>query len=124
TVYIYLKEEFKSNKSLNKKFDHLPTNKKSVQELFEMEPGIRWETRGLDGSAFLNVRGSGYRSPYGVGNVKFYSQGLPITLPDGSTQFEFIEPYFNTLSFSYYNQNYGTGNGGAMYANLREDSII
>lgn len=124
TVYIYLKEEFKSNKSLNKKFDHLPTNKKSVQELFEMEPGIRWETRGLDGSAFLNVRGSGYRSSYGVGNVKFYSQGLPITLPDGSTQFEFIEPYFNTLSFSYYNQNYGTGNGGAMYANLREDSII
>lgn len=124
TVYIYLKEEINQNSISTKKFDYLPTSKKSVQELFEMEPGVRWETRGLDGSAFLNIRGSGYRSPYGVGNVKFYNQGIPNTLPDGSTQFEFMEPYFHSIQMSFYNQNYGTGNGGVIYSNLRNDSII
>ena len=54
-------------------------------------PGVRFESRGIDGSRRISIRGSSLRSPFGVRNVKVYWNGIPITSPDGSTGMEIID---------------------------------
>lgn len=63
----------------------------SPREALNSIPGVRFNERGVDGSRRLAIRGSGLRSPFGVRNVKFYWNGIPITSPDGSTGLEILD---------------------------------
>ena len=79
-------------------------------------PGVRMEERS-PGSYRFAIRGSSLRSPFGVRNVKFYWNGLPLTDGSGNT-------YLNIVDFNSVNQMeiikgpgaslYGAGTGGVM----------
>jgi iron complex outermembrane receptor protein len=81
--------------------------------------GVRMEERS-PGSFRLAIRGSSLRSPFGVRNVKFYWNGLPLTDGGGNT-------YLNLLDFNSVNQIevikgpsgslYGAGMGGVLLLN-------
>jgi iron complex outermembrane receptor protein len=81
--------------------------------------GVRMEERS-PGSFRLAIRGSSLRSPFGIRNVKFYWNGLPLTDGGGNT-------YFNLLDFNSVNQIevikgpsgslYGAGMGGVLLLN-------
>ena len=81
--------------------------------------GVRMEERSV-GSFRLAIRGSSLRSPFGVRNVKFYWNGLPLTDGGGNT-------YLNLLDFNSVSQIevikgpsgslYGAGMGGVLLLN-------
>jgi iron complex outermembrane receptor protein len=54
-------------------------------------PGVRMEERS-PGSFRFAIRGSSLRSPFGVRNVKFYWNGLPITDGGGNTYLNLLDP--------------------------------
>lgn len=53
-------------------------------------PGVRMEERS-PGSYRLSIRGSLLRSPFGIRNVKFYWNGLPMTDGGGNTYFNLLD---------------------------------
>jgi iron complex outermembrane recepter protein len=55
-------------------------------------PGVQMDQRGHGGSNRLSIRGSLLRSPFGVRGVKVYWGGLPVTMADGSTPLEVLDP--------------------------------
>ena len=55
-------------------------------------PGVQWDQRGHGGSQRLSMRGSLLRSPFGVRGVKVYWGPFPLTLADGSTPLELLDP--------------------------------
>jgi iron complex outermembrane receptor protein len=63
----------------------------SPQTSLNSMPGVRFESRGIDGSRRISIRGSSLRSPFGVRNIKMYWNGIPITSPDGSTGMEIFD---------------------------------
>lgn len=122
---LYLTYEMDNSYSKNVYNPPLIHSKKyNFQEAFEFTPGVRWETRGMDGSAFINVRGSGLRGIYGVQNIKMYHSQMPLNLADGTPQYELIDPYFSKIKHDYYNQTFGTGNGGTIHSSLHQDSLL
>ncbi len=81
--------------------------------------GVKMDER-APGSYRVAIRGSAIRSPFGVRNVKVYWNGLPLTLPSGSTplnilnnqnikQVEVIKGPAGSL--------YGAGTGGVLLIN-------
>jgi iron complex outermembrane recepter protein len=91
-------------------------NNTSLLPAINTVPGVRMEERS-PGSFRLSIRGSSLRSPFGVRNVKFYWNGLPMTDGGGNT-------YLNLMDFSSIGQIeiikgpsgslYGAGNGGVL----------
>ncbi len=63
-----------------------------INSAMQWVPGVQMDQRGLGGSARLSIRGSLLRSPFGVRGVKVYWSGLPLTLADGSTPLELLDP--------------------------------
>jgi iron complex outermembrane receptor protein len=82
-------------------------------------PGVRMEERS-PGSYRFSIRGSTIRSPFGVRDVKFYWNGLPLTDGGGNT-------YLNLLDFDAFGRAeiikgpgaslYGSGTGGVVLLN-------
>ena len=77
-------------------------------------PGVRMEERS-PGSYRFAIRGSSLRSPFGVRNVKFYWNGLPLTDGGGNTYLNLID--FHSLSGMEIIKGpgaslYGAGTGG------------
>ncbi len=82
-------------------------------------PGVRMEERS-PGSYRFSIRGSTIRSPFGVRDVKFYWNGLPLTDGGGNT-------YLNLLDFDAFGKVeiikgpgaslYGSGTGGVVLLN-------
>src|SRR4249920_1044039 len=71
-------------------------------------PGVRMEERS-PGSYRFSIRGSTIRSPFGVRDVKFYWNGLPLTDGGGNT-------YLNLLDFnSVGNMEIIKGPGSSLY---------
>lgn len=64
----------------------------SLRSAAQWTPGVQWDERGHGGSARLSIRGSLLRSPYGVRGVKVYWGPFPLTLADGSTPLELLDP--------------------------------
>ncbi|MBK9289595.1 MAG: TonB-dependent receptor [Flavobacteriales bacterium] len=64
----------------------------SLRSALLWAPGVQMDQRGLGGSTRLSIRGSLLRSPYGVRGVKVYWGPLPLTLADGSTPLELLDP--------------------------------
>ncbi|MFZ1686167.1 MAG: TonB-dependent receptor [Flavobacteriales bacterium] len=64
----------------------------SLQGALAWAPGVQMDTRGLGGSARLSIRGSVLRAPFGVRGVKVYWGPFPITLADGTTPLELLDP--------------------------------
>jgi iron complex outermembrane recepter protein len=91
-------------------------NNASLLPAINTVPGVRMEERS-SGSFRLSIRGSSLRSPFGVRNVKFYWNGLPLTDGGGNT-------YLNLMDFNSIGQIeiikgpsgslYGAGNGGVL----------
>lgn len=64
-----------------------------------LTPGVQWDQRGHGGSQRLSIRGSLLRSPFGVRGVKVYWGPFPLTLADGSSPLELLDPLLiGTLS--------------------------
>ncbi|MDZ4714995.1 MAG: TonB-dependent receptor [Cytophagales bacterium] len=88
----------------------------SLLPAFNTLPGVRMEERS-PGSYRFSIRGSLLRSPFGIRNVKFYWNGLPLTDGGGNT-------YFNLMDFSSLGNAevikgpagslYGAGTGGVV----------
>lgn len=88
----------------------------SVLSAVNTVAGVRMEERS-PGSYRFSIRGSSLRSPFGVRNVKFYWNGLPLTDGGGNT-------YLNLLDFGALNSMeiikgpggslYGAGTGGVV----------
>lgn len=55
-------------------------------------PGVRMDERGDGGSSRFSIRGSLLRSPYGTRGVKVYWGPFALTLADGSTPLELLDP--------------------------------
>ncbi len=64
----------------------------SLRSALVWTPGVQWDQRGLGGSTRLSIRGSLLRAPYGVRGVKVYLGPFPLTLADGSTPLELLDP--------------------------------
>ncbi len=62
----------------------------SLLPAFNMLPGVRMEERS-PGSYRFSIRGSLLRSPFGVRNVKFYWNGLPLTDGGGNTYLNVLD---------------------------------
>src|SRR5258708_32044372 len=71
-------------------------NNSSVVSTMNTIPGVRMEERS-PGSYRFSIRGSTLRSPFGIRNVKFYWNGLPLTDGGGNT-------YLNLLNFNAFGQ--------------------
>ncbi len=63
-----------------------------INSAMQWIPGVQMDQRGHGGSTRLSIRGSLLRSPFGVRGVKVYWGGLPMTLADGSTPLELLDP--------------------------------
>jgi iron complex outermembrane receptor protein len=79
-------------------------------------PGVRMEERS-PGSYRFSIRGSSLRSPFGVRNVKFYWNGLPLTDGGGNTYLNLLD--FNSLGSMEIIKGpgsslYGAGTGGVV----------
>lgn len=88
-----------------------------IQSTINTIPGVQMETRGAGGSRRLSIRGSLMRSPFGVRNVKVYWNEFPLTLADGSTALELIDPEdIGRMEVLKGPQGsvYGEGHGGAV----------
>ena len=64
----------------------------SLRSAAQWVPGVQWDERGHGGSMRVSIRGSLLRSPYGVRGVKVYWGPFPLTLADGSTPLEVLDP--------------------------------
>ena len=64
----------------------------SLRSAMVWVPGVQMDQRGLGGSTRLSIRGSLLRSPFGVRGVKVYWGPFPLTLADGSTPLELLDP--------------------------------
>lgn len=82
-------------------------------------PGVRMEERS-PGSYRFAIRGSSLRSPFGVRNVKFYWNGLPLTDGGGNTYLNLLD--FNSVGSMEIIKGpgaslYGAGTGGVVLLN-------
>lgn len=68
--------------------EYNPTN---VTDLLRDIPGITVETTSGGYSTDLFIRGSGVRAPFGVREIMVIRDGIPITDPDSSSRFDFID---------------------------------
>ena len=94
-------------------------NSSSIVSTMNTIPGVRMEERS-PGSYRFSIRGSTLRSPFGIRNVKFYWNGLPLTDGGGNT-------YLNLLDFDAFGRAevikgpggslYGAGTGGVALLN-------
>src|SRR5215831_5116576 len=94
-------------------------NNTSLLSAVNTIPGVRMEERS-PGSYRFSIRGSTIRSPFGVRDVKFYWNGLPLTDGGGNT-------YLNLLDFDAFGRAevikgpgaslYGSGTGGVVLLN-------
>ncbi|MBL0044525.1 MAG: TonB-dependent receptor [Flavobacteriales bacterium] len=64
----------------------------SLRNAAQTAPGVQWDQRGNGGSQRLSIRGSLIRSTFGVRGVKVYWGPFPLTLADGSTPLEILDP--------------------------------
>ena len=74
-------------------------------------PGVQWEQRGVGGSARISVRGSGWRSNFGIRGTRVYYDNIPLSQPDGFGLPELIDPYFFE-SFEVFKGPAGSSYGG------------
>ncbi len=89
----------------------------SIQYAINTIPGVFYESRGNGGSPRINIRGSMFRSAYGVRNVRLYWEGFALTSADGTSPIEVIDPsWMESLEVvkGPASVQYGNGAGGAL----------
>jgi iron complex outermembrane receptor protein len=64
----------------------------SLQNAFNSVSGVSYDSRGYGGSTRLNIRGSFFRAPTTIRNVKMYWKGIALTSADGQSPIEMIDP--------------------------------
>ncbi|MBL8002897.1 MAG: TonB-dependent receptor [Flavobacteriales bacterium] len=68
------------------------SERSSLRSALIWVPGVQMDQRGLGGSTRLSIRGSLLRAPFGVRGVKAYWGPFALTLADGSTPLELLDP--------------------------------
>jgi iron complex outermembrane recepter protein len=89
----------------------------SLQNAFNLTPGVQYDARGYGGSQRLSIRGSAMRAPTAIRNVKMYMEGIPLTSPDGQTPLEMIDASDVAgveIIKGPAGSMYGSGNGGVL----------
>lgn len=81
-------------------------------------PGVQWEQRGLGGSARISVRGSGWRSNFGIRGTRLYIDNIPLSQPDGFGLPELTDPYFFETAELF------KGPAGASYGGYSGGSLV
>ena len=64
----------------------------SLQNAFNSVSGVSYDSRGYGGSTRLNIRGSFFRAPTTIRNVKMYWRGIALTSADGQSPLEIVDP--------------------------------
>ena len=64
----------------------------SLQNAFNSVSGVSYDSRGYGGSTRLNIRGSFFRAPTTIRNVKMYWKGIALTSADGQSPLEIVDP--------------------------------
>lgn len=64
----------------------------SFQNAFNSVSGVSLDSRGYGGSTRLNIRGSFFRAPTTIRNVKMYWKGIALTSADGQSPIEIVDP--------------------------------
>ncbi len=64
----------------------------SFQNAFNSVSGVSLDSRGYGGSTRLNIRGSFFRTPTTIRNVKMYWRGIALTSADGQSPIEMVDP--------------------------------
>jgi iron complex outermembrane recepter protein len=100
-------------------------NNTSLLSAVNTVAGVRMEERS-PGSYRFSIRGSLLRSPFGVRNVKFYWNGLPLTDGGGNTYLNLIDPdaIHNIEIIKGPGASlYGAGTGGVVLLNSTSDNL-
>lgn len=108
--------EVSSSIGVVKEKDLLRFSNTSLLPAVNTIPGVRMEERS-PGSYRFSIRGSSLRSPFGVRNVKFYWNGLPLTDGGGNTYLNLLD--FNSIGSMEIIKGpgaslYGAGTGGVV----------
>ena len=98
----------------------------SLQRALRGIPGVRITDRGHYGlGERVIVRGMGYRAAFGVRGVQTFLNGIPLTMPDGQSMLDVVDPAFinraellRGLSSMYW----GNASGGVLFLSTRPDS--
>ena len=93
------------------------TDGASLQNALNTIPGVYFESRGNGGSPRLNIRGSMFRSAFGIRNVRMYWEDFALTSPDGTTPMEVIDPnWIHSMDVfkGPSSVQYGNGTGGVV----------
>lgn len=91
----------------------------SLRSAVQWIPGVQWDQRGHGGSNRLSIRGSLMRAPFGVRGVKVYWGPFALTLADGSTPLELLDPVLVgqvDIHRSVSSPLYGSGPSGLLLA--------
>jgi len=73
--------------------DDIATSRVSTQaDIFRYAPGVYAQPRFGAEEARLSIRGSGIQRTFHLRGIKLLQDGVPISLPDGSADFQSIEP--------------------------------
>ncbi len=81
-------------------------------------PGVTWEQRGIGGSAKISVRGSGWRSNFGIRGTRIYMDQIPLSQSDGFGLPEMADPYF------FESAEFFKGPAGSAYGGYSGGSLI
>ncbi len=98
----------------------------SLQNAVNTIPGVIMEQRGYGGSHRISIRGSAFRSPFAVRNIKMYMDGIPLTSPDGQTPLEMVDASeLKSIEIikGPAGSIWGSGNGGVIHMHSSDEYI-
>lgn len=99
----------------------------SLQNAVNTIPGVIMEQRGYGGSHRINIRGSAFRSPFAVRNIKMYMDGIPLTSPDGQTPLEMVDiSEIESIEIikGPAGSIWGSGNGGVLHMRSSREYVL
>lgn len=98
----------------------------SLQRTLRGIPGIRITDRGHYGlGERVIVRGMGYRAAFGVRGVQTFLNGVPLTMPDGQSMLDVVDPAFirrSELLRGPSSMYWGNASGGVLFLTTQPDT--
>ena len=100
----------------------------SLQRVLRGFPGIQISERGHFGlGERILVRGMGYRAAFGVRGLQAFLDGIPLTMPDGQSMLDVVDPAFigrSELLRGPSSLFWGNASGGVLHLASLEDSTL
>lgn len=100
----------------------------SLQRVLRGLPGLQISERGHFGlGERILVRGMGYRAAFGVRGLQALLDGIPLTMPDGQSMLDVVDPAFigrSELLRGPSSLFWGNASGGVLHLTSLEDSTL